>query len=361
MKLLAQLATTFLLLFWPMVMMMSPMMFDAPGSENKRSVVFQALLFLSYPIPLCALFWLFGSDLFGISGRTLTLSASAIVITAMIVFGYPQLLSNSLKGIANSGYSVAAGTVYHNATAIDGALPDSFEELHAGHYRDRYARDDQRVYFAGQVIAGADPASFRYMETLNDEYWADNQHVYLAGIPLEGAQPQYFSLFPDSWGNSSSYGVSRNPDGARVYFQQHYLPDADADSFTVLNDYTAKDARHIFYHETVVLPEADSASFELIEDVDHYGKDNNAVYDILYQHSGVIEGADPATLQVLGRGYLRDQKRIYYRSNYQPTEVLAGADAATFEYTDWDEATQSDARDKHGYFLHGERLEQAKR
>ncbi|MFC3679232.1 DKNYY domain-containing protein [Bacterioplanoides pacificum] len=361
MKLLAQLATTFLLLFWPMVMMMSPMMFDAPGSENKRSVVFQALLFLSYPIPLCALFWLFGSDLFGISGRTLTLSASAIVITAMIVFGYPQLLSNSLKGIANSGYSVAENTVYYNAQAIPGAQADSFETLQSGYFRDRYARDSERVYFAGQELAGADPASFHYLEALGDEYWADNQRVYLTGIPLEGALPQHFSLFPDAWGHPSSYGVSHNPDGARVYFQQHHLPDADADSFTVLNDYTAKDARHIFYHETLVLPEADSASFELIEDVDHYGKDNNAVYDMLYQHSGVIEGADPATLQVLGRGYLRDQNHIYFRSNYQPTEILAGADAASFEYTNWDEATQSDARDKHGYFLHGERLEQAER
>src|SRR5690606_29224295 len=80
MLLIAQIITTFLLLFWPLLFMMSPMAFDAPGSENNRSHVIGMMVFLCYPIPLCAAYWIMGSELWGISGRTLTLIASAVII-----------------------------------------------------------------------------------------------------------------------------------------------------------------------------------------------------------------------------------------------------------------------------------------
>src|SRR5690606_6213814 len=135
MLLIAQIITTFLLLFWPLLFMLSPMAFDAPGSENNRSYVIGMMLFLCYPIPLCAAYWIMGGQLWGISGRTLTLITSVVIILALTLFGYGNLLKNALSGIASSGYSVADDQVFYNANLIENA--DAKSEQHTSELQSR--------------------------------------------------------------------------------------------------------------------------------------------------------------------------------------------------------------------------------
>lgn len=349
MKLLLQIITTLMLAYWPVLLMMSPMAFDAPGSENNRSQIIGLILFLCYPIPLAALYWFFGADLFGLSGRTLTLSALLVVVAGLMLFGYGTLLQNSLKGIASSGYSVASGQVYYNARAIPGAQAETLEVLAPERLRGGYARDQQRVYYRGEALSGADPVTFRPLDD-GYEYWLDQQQVYLDGRILPDADPASFRRLPDAWQHPSDYAVSSAGDQSRLYYRSAAIGPVQPDEVTVLRDGLAKDRQHIYYQDRIILPMADAGHFELLPDTSEYGRDQQAVYDVLGSDSGPIAGADPVTIETLPRGYLKDARQVYHRAGYQPTLAIPGADSATFEVTGWDEATQSEARDQYAYY-----------
>jgi len=64
MQILINIVVTFFLMFWPIVFMMSPMMFDAPGSENDKEHIVTMVLILCYPISLSLLLWLSGAKYF---------------------------------------------------------------------------------------------------------------------------------------------------------------------------------------------------------------------------------------------------------------------------------------------------------
>ncbi len=355
MYLIIQILTTFALLFWPLLFMMSPMAFDAPGSENNRSHVIGMMVFLCYPIPLCAAYWIMGSDLWGISGRTLTLIASAVIILALTLFGYGSLLKNALSGIASSGYSVVKGQVFYNANPIENADAGTFTVLAPQHLHGGYAKDEHRVYYRGQIIANADPKSFRPFDD-GQEYWADQQAVYLDGQAIAGATPTGFSRLPDAWNNATDFAVQQHAENSTLYYRETPIGQVNAADVVVLWPYIARDTQRIYAGADVILPMADAASFELLPDHNEYGRDRQAVYDILGDRSGVIHGADPVSMEVLQRGYLKDQHRVYHRQGYDPTQVLEGADSASFEVTGWDETTNSDARDAHSLYMNGQRV-----
>lgn len=347
--------TTFALLFWPLALMISPMSFDSPGSENNRSHVIGLLLFLCYPIPLCAAYWVMGSELWGISGRTLTLSAATLIILALTLFGYGSLLKNSLNGIASSGYSVADGQVYYNANPIPNADADSFITLAEQHLHGGYAKDQHRVYYRGRVIAGADPQSFQPFDD-GQEYWADSQAVYLEGHAIFGATPIGFSRLLDAWHNATDFAVQQQPEQSILYYRENPIGPVNTAEVVVLWPYIARDKQRIYAGANVILPMADAASFELLPNHNEYGRDQHAVYDVMGGQSNVIRDADPASIQVLDRNYLKDQHRVYHRQDTEPTQVLKGADSASFEVTGWDETTHSDARDAHSLYMNGQRI-----
>ncbi|UZK02527.1 DKNYY domain-containing protein [Venatoribacter cucullus] len=355
MLLIAQIITTFLLLFWPLLFMLSPMAFDAPGSENNRSYIIGMMLFLCYPIPLCAAYWIMDGELWGISGRTLTLITSVVIILALTLFGYGSLLKNALSGIASSGYSVADDQVFYNATPIAQADASSFTVLAPQHLRGGYAKDQHRVYYRGQVVTHADAQSFRPFDD-GQEYWADQHAVYLEGQAITGASPAGFSRLPDAWHNATDFAVQQDAGQSTLYYRATPIGPVDAAQVVVLWPHIARDNQRIYSEANVILPMADAATFELLPESNEYGRDQQAVYDLLGDRSGVIHGADPASIEVLARGYLKDQHLVYHRQGYEPTQVLEGADSASFEVTGWDETTNADARDAHSLYRNGQRV-----
>ncbi|KEQ18839.1 hypothetical protein GZ78_01830 [Endozoicomonas numazuensis] len=67
--------------------MMSPVAFDNPYGDDKKQVLL-LLIMVGYPVPLFGLYWLFGSDYFGISGLVCLLASILLVLSAMHFLGY---------------------------------------------------------------------------------------------------------------------------------------------------------------------------------------------------------------------------------------------------------------------------------
>src|SRR5690606_12011368 len=233
MLLIAQIITTFLLLFWPLLFMLSPMAFDAPGSENNRSYVIGMMLFLCYPIPLCAAYWIMAGELWGISGRTLTLIGATLIELALTLVGCGSRLKNRLGGSASSGYSVAKGDVFYHATPIAAADASSFTVLAPQHLRGGYAKDQHRVYYRRQVVTHADAQSFRPIDD-GQEYWADQQAVYLEGQAITGATPTGFSRLPDAWHDATDFAVQQDAGQSTLYCRATPIGPVDAAQVVVL-------------------------------------------------------------------------------------------------------------------------------
>ncbi|MFO6424201.1 DKNYY domain-containing protein [Motilimonas sp. KMU-193] len=347
-----QILTVLAILCWPLFWITSVMMFGGPGASNDAANVYSTLAILLYPSAICLIYALGGWSLFVIPGKYLALIGIPLNI-ALVYASYGALLSNTLKGIANEGYSVVEQKVYYNGQHLTMAHADSFTLLeHQPSFRDSvYAKDNHHVYYRGEVLKGAESASFHplFVGQGLDEYWADSQYVYRYTEQL-ALNPQQVSLFHDD-----SYAVYLT-DGEQLFCNGIKVPNADLSSFKVIFGALAKDNQHIYYQDHIILPEADVASFTLYPDEQYYGYDINHVYDVIAERSQLIPGADPASFELLGRGYMRDKHRVYFSQQYEPTIVLSQVDRESLVVTDYDDATGSDAYDKNGYILNGKHL-----
>jgi hypothetical protein len=174
----------------------------------------------------------------------------------------------------------------------------------------------------------------------------DGKVFYLNAFPgkaveVSEADPATFTPL------NSTYGVDRS----HVYINGVVLPDADAASFELLDrPGLAKDSEHVFQREHVISDDPahfelldgelakdsravywsdgsvlsdDPARFTIIANVDHYlyTKDSSAAH----VNGNAIADADPATLQVLQGAYARDDRHAFYFDR-----PIADADLSSF-------------------------------
>ncbi|MEQ9166655.1 MAG: hypothetical protein RLO12_10385 [Fulvivirga sp.] len=92
MKILINIGVAFLLLFWPMVLFTSVMMFDAPGSTENLSIIISVILVVAYPIYIFSIYHFLNAKFFGLSALLCLKIVTVIVLLAMSVFGYFTLL-----------------------------------------------------------------------------------------------------------------------------------------------------------------------------------------------------------------------------------------------------------------------------
>ncbi|MDH5408837.1 MAG: DKNYY domain-containing protein [Gammaproteobacteria bacterium] len=336
---------------WFLLFMMSPMMFDAPGSENDKSHIISTMLLLCYPIGVFVLLKLFGWQYFGVNSTKLIIVSAVVIMLGFFMFGYVNILSNAMKGVANSGYSVANGKVYYDARPIDEADSQSFTlfEEDNNFHRAKYARDTRHLYYEGKKIEGVEDVEIERLGDRYNDYWKNNSQIIYDGEILKGARPEYFSIFNDY----DSWSQSDNPDGCIVYHFGKALSTVDKSSFKVLNQFLAKDKDNIYERTTKILSEADAATFSLYGDDHAFGKDKDHVYYLSTKTPFVVEGADVASFKHLERGYAQDKDSVYHILQYQTVEKIQQADATTFETTRYDEKTKSEARDKNYYYYDG--------
>ncbi|WP_434340241.1 DKNYY domain-containing protein [Motilimonas cestriensis] len=345
-----QILTALALLFWPMMWIGSVMMFGGPGATDNPNTVYSTVALLLYPCVLFLLYGLMGWPLFFIPSKYLMIIG--IPLNLLLVYAsYGSLVSNTLRGISNSGYSVVEQNVYYSGKLIPDALAESFSifDNEPSYRSSQYARDAERVYYHGQPLPEADATSFKLLFADNDDYWADKNQVFYHATPLNLTPSKTRVFHQDS---HATYLT----DGERLYCESMLVAGADLASFTVLFGPVAKDKHHIYYEDAIILPEADITSFTLYDNEQYYAFDKNSVYDLIADNSQEITDSDPASFEFLGRGYMKDKHRVYLSQQYAPTIVLADVDRESLVVTDYDDKTGSDAYDKHGYLLNGQRL-----
>ena len=184
-----------------------------------------------------------------------------------------------------------------------------------------YAKNAMHVFHNGGRISDADPATFQMLANRED-LAKDAKHVYRNGVVIQGADPVTFAL-------TAMYDLSK--DAKDYYLGLKPLHVKDVASFQVLepqhwhtdNLIWARD-RHSYYVREKATPIADAASFQVIQGM--YAKDAKQVYF----GSEVLAGADAATFQGCGglAGELaKDAKQVYWEG-----KMVEGCDAASFEY-----------------------------
>lgn len=344
--------TTFLLLFWPMMFMMSPMAFDAPGSTNDSSKIYSLILILCYPIAIFTLYTIFNIDYFGFKTEKLLVISSVVILVLFIFFGYFSLLFNAILGIANDGYSVVNNKVYYDGKVIRHADPGSFIDLSPDRYSgDRYAKDNNRVYYRGKVIEGVSSHNLKILEIAGDTYLKNDSYILLYGEIIPDANPDTFSAFKDI--NNWTYSITNSQFTA--YFRGEKIASTDQITFTPLNEKIAKDNNNIYKYGEVVLNEADAKSFELIK-YGRFAKDKNYVYLMDSNPPIKIDGIDTNSVEVLERDYLKDKNHIYFSGN-ENIETINEADVLSFTVTGYDHSTSSEAKDKNNFYFRGNIIE----
>jgi len=173
------------------------------------------------------------------------------------------------------------------------------------------------------LIPGADPASFKALDKL---YARDTDRVYFAGHVVTEAEPDSFVLLGGVYGR----------DRLHVFLKETVVTGADPTTFQVLdqNLFWGRDATHVFFGPTAE-PAVDAAHFRIVRP--HWGCDGRAYYtDIGVGISHRVE-ADYASLQILNTHYAKDRREAFYG-----VEPIPGADVATFVVVD--DITARDAR-----------------
>lgn len=146
-----------------------------------------------------------------------------------------------------------------------------------------YAADIHHVYYCGEILKGADPASF---VNIDSECWKDKSTVYCAAGIVKGADPRTFVVLKDGW---------------------------------------FKDARRA-YNETDPMQVRDPSSFESINF--DWARDSKAYYADVTANTdrGEVVGADYSTFHILKGSYARDRKNIYWGNR-----AIENADLGSFK------------------------------
>lgn len=237
----------------------------------------------------------------------------------------------------------------------------------------KYAKDKNKVYYEGKILADADPNSF----TLVDHYAKDMKHVFYDDKILNAEidiDPSYFVVV----------GGGAIKDDRRVYFRNYYKDSydlvirADAPTFQFVGTCASfeKSSRSYFKDKNSVftqkisegnplnpVSQIDISSFHFFgiygvaEGVPYYSvsyaKDKNNIYSSCGE---ILDGADVASFADLKDGYVKDKNKVWYLA-----DIISGADVATFtivrENVAADEYGSVYAKDKSNVYFGSEIIE----
>ena len=221
-------------------------------------------------------------------------------------------------------------------TRIAGADPKTFERLDENPCIAGYARDKNGVYYEGLKIAGADPRSF---EPVSQTFARDRAAWYGENARIASRSSGDLRLLRPGYAThpegafygarrleaegfevlgESGYARSRN----RAYFRGQAIAGIDAASFKVFDPAgsIARDKSNVVVNGRIDR-RIHAESFEAMTPGAFLARDRDRVYLDLVP----VEGAEPAGLAWLGRGYWRNRKALYYAS-----KPVAGADPDSF-------------------------------
>ncbi|MCA9364721.1 MAG: DKNYY domain-containing protein [Candidatus Moranbacteria bacterium] len=317
------------LFFWPIVAFMSPMVLDAPGSENKISTYVLISFFITYPIFVVSLAILFDWRLFFVSPKILFVIVTIISVVLLFVFGIPSDIKRVLSSTPLYGYHVSVDKkVYYSGESMGDAVdPVTFTVFSEN---DSYAKDKNHVYYRGKVFSGADPGTFELLS--KSGFSRDESHVYYSNKMVSGADPGTFVFFNEN----SSYTHDKN----FVYYYSESnnvepIPGADVSTFSFVpeNVRYARDIGQVYYNGLIV---SRNPSTFFMYSGSLYAKDSDGVYyegvrisgtnpDMFQLVSGpVSDGSDDFSLPYY-MPYAKDDRHVYFNG-----KILPGADPSNF-------------------------------
>lgn len=220
------------------------------------------------------------------------------------------------NGVYFDGY--LGGLGLSGSNKIEGADPETYVYFSGG-----LGKDKNQVFswiYPDEGYKGVDVATLVGVEDpeRGGLWMKDKNQVYWRGNIVEGANPATFMVM------SSEYGR----DGDKLYYTYKYIPTGDPDTLkNIVDDIGAyqKDKNNIYYiegpfDEGPIIATADHATFRPINS--YYAKDKVHVY----YGNRIIEGADPETFVDLGEyGYSKDKNHVYLSGN-----IVEGKDPSTF-------------------------------
>ena len=240
-----------------------------------------------------------------------------------------------------------SGWLYQNTHVIEGRVSAVDEEtfevlpLRKG-FSDYYARDKNRVYYAGKEIFGAHPASFKALKTY---YAVDKNFAYFRSEKFKVDTASFQGLDEGHYSgvNGCTYTIDKNS----VYYKTGKIPYSHGPSFRFI--YSAYQSclltadKNNVYSYGEKIKRLDGSSIKLLNS--RYAKDN---YYVLFRKK-IIKGADAKTFVVFGRKseYGKDKNNVYYRGN-----IVKEADAETFTYIE----EKRTYRDKNNIFNHSGKM-----
>ena len=240
-----------------------------------------------------------------------TILTLAVVVSALVLSLYPQLLSLSTSP------DDKALTEHSTAPVIDEPIsegneppaPPEAETPEALGFG--FSRLGQNILFDGVSISNSNA---RY-KSFSNEFMI--RKFKLPASLADSIDPQSFRAL------SSIYAKDKN----EVYFKHSFrtgflllkLPQADSSSFEIETEHMAKDKSHVWYRKEII-EGIDPGTLKVIHE-DFVWKDANHVW--YKQH--IIEDADPRTFQYLGNNYYKDSRRVFWASS-----PIEGADPLTF-------------------------------
>lgn len=324
MGLLGNILVTFALGFWPMTWVVSVMGMGGPGASNSLNWIIQLLVFMSYPVWLLLWLSISGKSYWGADPRYFLfgfLFIYSVLNAEMFRYAY-----NLVRGIQNSGYSVANNMVYFRAKPIVEADAKSFDTFKGdlSYFFAYHAWDNEHTYYRGEVIEGAPGGP---LEALNDlsrsrDYVASGETVIYGNTVLPGcirSKLEFSDEIQRPWARCED----------NIYHGGELVEGADAESFTPLNSWLARDKLQFFDRTEVVNTTADASSFQRIDG--GYYRDHHRIFYLPDSTIYEVEGADPETFEVI----------------YEITEDV------TDDITDH---IRSDARDAHSRYYNGKKV-----
>ncbi|OGC93649.1 hypothetical protein A2389_03295 [Candidatus Adlerbacteria bacterium RIFOXYB1_FULL_48_10] len=164
----------------------------------------------------------------------------------------------------NSPYAADDMYVYYSDKLLPKADPDTFEVEGA------YGYDHRTAYYGGEIIKGVDAGTF----TVIGDYWAkDKDRVYSDGNVIVGADPATFELIDVEY---EYYGR----DATQVFTYDGVIKGAEPETFVPLQYGYAKDAKNVYYNMEL-MSDADVSTFTVSGydlDVPYDAQDKNHTY-----------------------------------------------------------------------------------
>lgn len=218
---------------------------------------------------------------------------------------------------STSPYTKDFRNVYWNAEKIADAQANTFKLI----MRTAYGTDGKNVYYESKKLEDADPYTFTL---LNRHIATTDKYVYFHGVRLSG-------LYSDNFTLGNKYYPYYIKNDSIVCYRSTRIKEADAATFKVTDGWgeEAEDKNHryikaainksepilfgiyesgVYYRNIEVekLPNADPNTFKILNK--YYGKDKRTVYCLSYK----VEGAEVATFELISELVGRDAVAVYH-------------------------------------------------